>query len=151
LNFVANTGYKNGYQPDLNQLRFNYLIGANLAIPIYSGGKIDQQVQIAKSTARLNELTMETLRNNYKRDIQQTLADINSNQERLRNIESQITQAKETSRLAASRFKNGTGTHLELTTAITNIQRAELTKLQYQYQLCLSNIELARLTGVKYW
>lgn len=151
LNLVGNTGFKNGYQPALNEMRFNYMIGANLSIPIYAAGKTNQQIKIAKSSAVLNQMMVESLKNTYRRDIQQAITDINSNLERLANIESQITLAQATERMASSRFKNGIGTHLELTTAITNTQRAQLSKLQYQYQLCSSMIELSKLMGTKYW
>jgi outer membrane protein TolC len=53
--------------------------------------------------------------------------------------------------LATTRFKNDIGTNLEITNASTNVQRAELNKLQYEYQLCLAKVELAKLMGYKYW
>ena len=31
------------------------------------------------------------------------------------------------------------------------VQQASFTRLQYEYQLCLAQLELARLTGAKYW
>ncbi|WP_164093821.1 TolC family protein, partial [Stenotrophomonas maltophilia] len=77
--------------------------------------------------------------------------DIQSTKERIKNTASQITQAKYARDLAAIRFKNDIGTNLELINASTNVQRAELSRLQYEYQLCLSKIELARLTGEQYW
>ena len=33
----GSVGVRNGYQPDLAQNRLNYLLGAGLAIPIYTG------------------------------------------------------------------------------------------------------------------
>ena len=63
----------------------------------------------------------------------------------------QIEDAKYAEQLAASRFKNGAGTNLELTNASTNVQRSELTKLQYEFQLCLAKVELAKLMGYQYW
>jgi outer membrane protein TolC len=67
------------------------------------------------------------------------------------NAGGQVTEAREAQKLAQSRYKNGIGTNLELTSASTNVQKAELTKLQYEYQLCLAQVEMARLTGIKYW
>ena len=45
----------------------------------------------------------------------------------------------------------GMSTNLEILNAITNIQKATASKLQYEYQLCLANIELAKLAGVVFW
>jgi len=96
-------------------------------------------------------LAIETLNSNYRKDIEQALTDLSSNLERIKNTQGQIEEAQYANALAENRFKNGVGTNLELTNASTNLQRAQLTKLQYQYQLCLAKVELARLLGYKYW
>ncbi|MFX5260782.1 TolC family protein, partial [Acinetobacter baumannii] len=84
---------------------------------------------------------------NYKKDIEQTLSDIQSNMERIKYTQQQINEAKYAQQLAATRFKNGVGTNLELTTAAATTQRIELMELRYQFQLCLSKVDLARLMG----
>jgi len=151
IGLQASAGYKNGYIPEVENPRFNYLAGIGITVPIYNGGKTKQQVKLAQNIVKQNELAQETLNNNYKKDIQQALTDIKSNMERIQNTQGQIDEAKYAERLAAARFLNGTGTNLELTNASTNVQRAELTRLQYQYQLCLAKVELARLIGYQYW
>ena len=98
-----------------------------------------------------NKLAIETLTSDYKRDIQQALIDIQSNQERINNTKGQIEQAQTAEALAASRFKNGVGTNLEITNAATNLARAQFSRLQYEYQLCLAKTELVKLLGYKYW
>jgi len=98
-----------------------------------------------------NKLAIETLNSNFKRDIQQALIDIQSNQERISRTGGQIEQAQTAEALAASRFKNGVGTNLEITNASTNLARAQFSRLQYEYQLCLAKVELVRLLGYKYW
>jgi len=147
----AATGFKNGYVPNVNELRFNYLAGVSFSIPIYNGGKIKQQVKLSQTIVRQNELAVESLSSNYRKDIQQALTDVATNLERIKNTEGQIEQSKAAQTLASNRFKNGVGTNLEITNASTNVQRAALTKLQYEYQLCLSKVELARLMGYQYW
>jgi len=147
----AETGIKNGYVPNVKELRFNYNAGVALKIPIYEGGRTKKQVALSQGIVKQNELAIQTLNSNYRKDLEQALTDISSNVERIKNTEGQIDQAKYANKLAASRFQNGVGTNLELTNAATNLQRAALTKLQYQYQLCLAKVELSRLMGYKYW
>jgi outer membrane protein TolC len=53
--------------------------------------------------------------------------------------------------ITGSRFKNGVATNLDLTNASNNLQRAAFTRLQYEYQLCLSKLQLANLMGYQYW
>jgi outer membrane protein len=79
------------------------------------------------------------------------LIDISSNTSSLMNAARQVQEAKEAQKLAHSRYRNGIGTNLELTNASTNVQRAELTNLQYKYQLCVAQLAMAKLTGLKYW
>jgi len=147
----AATGFKNGYVPEVETPGFNYIAGVSFSIPIYNGGKTKQQVKLAENIVKQNELAIETLNSNYKKDIEQAITDIKSNLERINNTKGQIEQAKYAEQLAAVRFKNGVGTNLELTNASTNLQRAQLTRLQYEYQLCLAKVELARLLGYRYW
>ena len=147
----AEAGAKNGYVPAVNEIKFNYNAGIALKIPIYEGGRTKKQVALSQTLVKQNELAIETLNSSYRKDLEQALTDLSSNLERIKNTEGQIDQAKYANKLAESRFQNGVGTNLELTNASTNLQRAELTKLQYQYQFCLAKVELARLMGYKYW
>ena len=144
-------GFKNGFIPDIYKFQFNGLAGVTLNIPLYSGGRTKQQVKLQQHLMQQQELALESLNANYKKDIAQAMTDIQTNIERIGNTQSQIDQAKYAQQLAAIRFKNGVGTNLELTNASTNVQRAEFSKLQYQYQLCISKLELAKLMGYQYW
>ena len=147
----ASAGVRNGYVPNVNEMRFNYAAGATFKIPIYDGGKTRRQTKLAETVVKQNELAIQSLDNNYKKDIEQALTDINSNMERIKNTVGQIEEAKAAEDLAASRYQNGVGTNLEITNASTNRQRAEFTRLQYEYQLCLAKVELARILGYNYW
>lgn len=151
LSIGANAGFKNGYVPNVNEIRFNYAAGATLHIPIYDGGKTKRQVKLAETIVKQNELAVETLDNSYRKDIQQALTDLNSNMERIKNTAGQIEEAIAAEDLATSRYQNGVGTNIEITNASTNRQRAEFTRLQYEYQLCLAKVELARILGYQYW
>jgi outer membrane protein len=151
LNLNGAVGFRNGYQPDIFQTRFNYLIGAGLVIPIYSGNRTRDQIKISQSSLMASRYAASTAEITVKRDIDQALADVQASSERLRNIESQITQASRALELANSRFRNGAITYIELLNSQTNLQQAYLFKLQYAHQLTLGKVELARLMGIVYW
>ena len=147
----AEAGVKNGYVPYIQDMRFNYLAGIGISIPIYNGGKNKQQQKLQQNIIRQKEDEVDVLNNNYKKDIDQAITDIATNLERIRNTKGQIEQAQSAQQLATNRLKSGTGTNLEITNASTNVQRAQLTRLQYEYQLCLAKLELTRLMGYQYW
>ncbi|MES2725625.1 MAG: TolC family protein [Bacteroidota bacterium] len=83
--------------------------------------------------------------------MKQAVTDVASNEERLKNAESQIISAQSVLELTQSRYRNGVATYLDLNYEANGIQRAALSKLQFEYQLCVAKIELAKLCGEKYW
>jgi len=151
LNVNAATGYKNGYMPDVNQMRFNYMAGAGISIPILDAVKTTQQIKITKSVIKQQEWKIQNLENSIGRDIKLAMADVNLQQEKLGLMEGQLQSATEALRIANTRFKNGTSTYLELINAAYNLQKVQLQKVQIEYNLCLGNIELARLSGTKFY
>lgn len=151
LTFVGGAGYKNAYQPDINPLIFNYALGFNLSVPIYSQGKTNQNIQMARTSVEANHLAVKTAENNLRRDMAQVQADISSNEDRIKNSEGQVKYAKEALTLTQSRYKQGVATHLDLLNSSSNLQRILLNQIQFQYQLCAARIEQARLLGWKYW
>lgn len=151
VNLNAGAGFRNGIQPEIAQFKLNYLAGLSIVVPLYTGGKTKQQVKLQQTLLKQQELSLKSLQHSYKKDIQQAYFDISSAVSRIENTKGQIDQAVYAEQLASFRYKNGVGTNLELMNAVANVQRATLTKLEYQYQLCLAKIELAKLLGEKYW
>jgi outer membrane protein TolC len=146
----GSAGVRNGYVPDVNQMRFNYAGGVSLKVPIYNG-KTKKQIAVAESQIKQSELAQQTLNNDYQENIQQALTDIQTNTEKLKNTRSQIENAKAAVYIASSRYLNGIGLNTDITDAAVNMQRILLTNLRYQYQLSQAKVEYARVTGYKYW
>lgn len=151
LTFAGGTGYKNGYQPDINPLLFNYTVGVNLSIPIYSAGKVNQNIKISRKNVEASQLAVKSTENNLKKDLAQVEADLVSNQDRINHSDAQVKYAREALVLTESRYKQGVATHLDLLNASSNLQRIVLNKFQFYYQLSLARVEQARLLGWKYW
>jgi outer membrane protein TolC len=151
IGLKAAAGVKNGYVPAVVDPRFNYMAGVSFSVPIYNGGKNKQQQKLQQTIIKQNEMAQETLSSTYKKDIAQALTDIATNLERIKNTQGQTEQAQNAQQLATNRLRGGTGTNLEITNASANVQRAALTRLQYEYQLCLAKLELTRLMGYQYW
>jgi len=147
----ASMGTRNGYIPNIGEMRFNYLGGINFSIPIYNGGKIKQQIKIQEKLADQQSLAIESMQSLIQKDIKQTLADLSSAEDRLKRSNSQIELAKAAASMAQNKLRHGTGTHLEVTAANSTLQKALLNQLQMQYQICNSKLEYVRLTGIKFW
>ena len=151
LNFQGGAGFRNGYQPDINVNRFNYLAGVALGVPIFQGGRLNKNQVLASKSMELNELSKSTLISTLQKDLESTQSDLKAYNEQIENCIGQIDVATETSRLTGVRYKQGVATYLDLINASTNLQRAYLNRLQYEYQRTLSQVELCRLLGVRFW
>lgn len=151
LNINGSAGFRNGFLPDVNNMRFNYVAGAGITIPILDAVKTTQQIKITKSIIRQQEWKTEALENGIRRDIQVAMADMRSQNEKLSLMTAQINAATEALEVAGARYKNGTSTYLELINAAYNLQRVQLQKIQIEYNLCLNQIELARLSGTRFY
>lgn len=147
----ASAGYKNGFVPDINKLLFNYNVGVGLSIPIFSSARPMYQTKIAKINLQASTYALEAQKLSLNKDIAQAKNDVDATQRKLKNYELQIDQANEAMSLANVRYKGGVITNLELLTAQTNLQDAQLGKIQLEYILLLSKLDLNRIGGTKFW
>jgi len=151
LNFQGGAGFRNGYQPDINPNRFNYLAGVTLGVPIFQGGRLNKSYGLASKSMELNELSKATLTSTLLKDLESAQSDLKAYDEQIKNSVGQTDVANETLRLTEVRYKQGVATYLDLINASTNLQRANLNRLQYEYQRTLSQVEMCRLLGVRFW
>ncbi|HLP53056.1 MAG TPA: TolC family protein [Chitinophagales bacterium] len=147
----ASAGYRNGFVPDINKLMFNYNAGVGLNIPIFSSARPNYQTKIAKINLQANTYALEAQKLNLNKDIAQAKNDVAATENKLKNYGLQVEQANEAVSLANTRYRGGVITNLELLTAQTNFQDAQLGKIQLEYNLLLSKLELNRIGGTKFW
>ncbi len=147
----ASAGYRNGFVPDINKLLFNYNVGVGLNIPIFSSARPNFQTKIAKINLQANKYALEAQKLSLNKDIAQGKNDVDATQRKLQNYELQVEQANEALSLANTRYKNGVITNLEMLSAQTNLQDALLGRIQLEYNLLLSKLELNRIGGTKFW
>jgi outer membrane protein len=147
LAFTGSAGYRNGYLPEINNPRFNIAAGVALAVPIYAGKRYQLQNQAARLSLDASRYAVENTNAQLRESIAQLNADIRSNQTRLANLETQVLQARKALQIANARLRNGVITNVELQSAETGVEEAELGRLNFQYQLLLNQLELKRLLG----
>ncbi|GAB3896895.1 TolC family protein [Spirosoma agri] len=147
INFSGNAGYKNGYPLNVDQLRANMAAGVNIVAPIYSGKRYKLQNQAAQLNLNASRFAVETANAQLRQNIAQLNADIRSNQARLTNLETQVLQSRKALEIANARLRNGVITNVELQSAETGVEEAELGRLNFQYQLLLNQLDLKRLLG----
>lgn len=147
LSFSGAAGYRNGYLPEINRLRFNEVAGVNLSVPLYAGKRYKLQEQAAQVNLTASRYAVETANAQLRQNIEQTLADMRANAARLQNLSTAVAQADKALALAQTRLRNGVITPVELQAAETGVEEARLAQLSFQYQLLLNQLELKRLLG----
>ncbi|GAB3748888.1 TolC family protein [Spirosoma pomorum] len=147
LSFTGSAGYRNGYLPEINTPRFNVAAGVALNVPIYSGKRYQLQNQAAQLNLNASRYAVENANAQLRQTIAQLNADIRSNQTRLANLETQVLQSRQALQIANARLRNGVITNVELQSAETGVEEAELGRLTFQYQLLLNQLDLKRLLG----
>lgn len=145
--FAGNAGYKNGYPLNVQQLKPNLAAGVGLLIPLYAGKRYQLQNQVAQVNLNASRYAVETANAQFRQNVAQLNADIRSNQTRLANLETQVLQANQALKIANARLLNGVITNVELQSAETGVEEAELGRLNFKYQLLLNQLELKRLLG----
>ena len=147
IGFSGSAGYKNGYPLNVEELRANMIAGVNIVAPIYSGKRYKLQNRAAQLNLEASRYAVENANAQLRQTIAQLNADIRSNQTRLTNLETQVLQSRKALDIANTRLRNGVITNVELQSAETGVEEAELGRLNFQYQLLLNQLELKRLLG----
>jgi outer membrane protein TolC len=147
----AQLGYQNGYVPTVDKLQFAYSAGVGLSIPIFSAARPNYLTKIAQINLQAAKYNLEAQKLNLNKDILQTKSDIDASVNKIKNYDLQVLQAQEAVKLANIRYKNGIITNLELLSAQTDLQNSELGKLQLQFTMLLSKLQLVQLCGTKFW
>ena len=144
-------GVKDGYLPDLTQPKLNWAGTVSLHVPILDGGRTHAQVDEAEAEYRAAQARTEDVKRGVQSDIEQALADLASSQERVNLVQTQIDQAQQAFNIAQVRYQNGVATNLDVLTAQSAVEQAELQQAQLEYNFELSQYNLNRAVGTVIW
>jgi outer membrane protein TolC len=104
---------------------------------------------VEESEANLRAAQARTLdaERGIRSDVEQALADLQSIDEQRGLITTQLQQAREALDITQLRYKNGAATNLDILTAQSNLEQAQLQQSQLNYQYALSEYTLERAIG----
>ncbi len=151
LNGSLMWGLKNGYFPDMNVLRGNFVAGVQLAIPLFDGFRERNLKEEASANIRVVEDNKNSIAEQIKSDVQKGVSDVRSSMDRLRTTDITVEQAKSAVEQARIRYQSGSVTNLDLLDAETSLSQIELIQIQALYQYVVSGYELDQAVGEKVW
>jgi outer membrane protein TolC len=152
LNVLGQAGTKNGYLvPNLERMRFNTILGAQLNVPIYDAGRNKIQRTEAAAAVKGAQARIQDTQEQVRADVLQAANNMQAAAERYDNSEVQITQASDALTRAKSRYRYGVGSNLDVLDAETQLAQARLSRLQAIYNYTLGQYQLRRATGEQIW
>ncbi len=146
---MINYGFKNGFEPNFDVLRGNWVAGIKIEVPVYDGGRTAAQVEEADAAIIGEQAHRNDVVRQIRSDIEQVLADVHAATEKVRISDVQLQQAREAVDIAVKRYDTGSVTNLDVLDAETARTVAEFARLQALYKYVMSTVELGRALGTQ--
>jgi len=151
LGVGAQVGAKNGYLPNLAQIKPNTVGVVQLSVPIYDGNKNKNQRVEALANSRSAVARTQDTQEQIRADVRQAANNMEFSQARYDNAQQQIAQATDALIRAQGRYRYGVGQNLDVLDAETQLVQARLARAQAMYNYTLGQYQLKRATGEQIW
>ena len=151
LGVGAQVGAKNGYLPNLTQIKPNTVGVIQLSVPIYDGNKNKNQRVEALANSRSAVARTQDTQEQIRADVRQAANNLEFSQARYDNAQQQIAQASDALTRAQGRYRYGVGQNLDVLDAETQLAQARLARAQAMYNYTLGQYQLKRATGEQIW
>jgi outer membrane protein TolC len=138
LSFMATGGAKNGYVPELGELKPNYVVGLGLRIPIFDGMKNKYNLAQAKSVVTSSAYETENTKRTVTNELKESQAYMSAAEQKINQFSLQLLQAQKAYSLAVTSFNSGVITNLDLLDANTAVSESRLMLLRAQIDYAAS-------------
>ena len=147
LSAGVSAGLKNGYEPDINDIKFNYSAGATLNIPIYEVNR-SKQISLGKAQSDKTLAAIELTRKQITSQVADSYLSLVSSYSKIQQLKIQQNVSNLAYKQAVTNYAAGAITNLELITASTNATSSELYLLQEQINYVIAYYTLLADIGV---
>ena len=139
----GNAGY--GWTGQDFPLDKQWIVGANLNFPLFSGFLTKSQVEEARANLEVARANEEYIRQGIRFDVEQAYFNLKDAREAIVLAEVSVAQAKENRELAQGRYTAGVGNSIEVTDALVLEISAKTSYINslYFYRLAIANLEKA--------
>jgi len=151
VNLNLTLGAKNGYVPNINTIKPNFVAGMSVQLPVYQGDRTRSQVRAAGADLTTAQSHTTTLERSVTTAVEQAVASVKAAQEKIQTTDVQVRQATAALELAQTRYQAGVVTNLDVLDAETVLAQARLVQLRARYNLVRSRYRLDQAVGAKVW
>ena len=151
MNFMVEWGVKNGFIPNLDILRGNWVAGFQVEVPLYEAGRTEQKKEEATADVEGINANLADMKDRIGSEVRQALSDVQAAVGKFETSELQVHQAKEAVSIARKRYEAGAISNLDLLDAETSLSQANLSRVQVLYSYVLSRLYLDHSIGTRIW
>jgi outer membrane protein TolC len=149
INFYASGGAKNGYIPNLDQLKANYVLGMGISVPIFDGMRTRYQLLRARSNINSINLETESAKRTVSYEVREAEDYMKSALQKVSQFNLQLQEALEAFSLAETSFRAGVITNLELLDSSTSVSQSRLLLLKAKIDYAASIYRFKAALGEK--
>jgi outer membrane protein len=145
LSAILNGGVKNGYIPDLNKLTPNFSTGLGLSFTVFDATRRHQTIRLANSQISMAQSEIEQTSREISTEVSQNQTSLLASVKKIDQGMLQVSQAEEALNLAATSFKSGAITNLDLLDSETALEesRVNLLRAKVEYAINLVRLNLS--------
>jgi outer membrane protein TolC len=145
LNLFATGGYKNGYIPELGDLKANYTVGVSFKVPLFDANRSKYNRQQVQVDMKAVDQDTELAQRNIVNEVVECRANVDASLKKIAQSELQLQQAQQAYQLAETSFKAGTITNLDLLDSSTSLSESRLAvmKSHVDYTVSLLKLKIA--------
>jgi len=153
LYYLGNGGYNFNYMNDKFSLLYkqNYpssMIGFQLSLPIFQGGKRYHEIEKAELSLHRNDYDLIALENSIKSEYTEALAGYKSNLSNLIMLKENIQLAREVYSTIQLQYKSGVKSYLEVIIAETDLRNTQTNYLNSLYDVLSSKLDVEKALGI---
>jgi outer membrane protein len=147
ISFIASGGAKNGYVPNLGEIKPNYVVGVGLRVPIFDGMKNKYNLQQANSAITSIGYEAESAKLTITNEVVEAQAHVSSSTTKVNQAALQLEEAVKAYALAETSFSSGIITNLDLLYASTAVSESRLNLLKSKIDYITSVYRLRAALG----
>lgn len=147
LSAILSGGTKNGYIPNLNAPKLNFVAGLNFTAPLFDGNRRKYNLRMAQSKINIADNEIELESRTISTEIIQAKSAAESARKNIEHYNLQVNQATRALELANVSYKAGTITNLDLLMAETALSESKLMLLKAKVDYQLSMVKLKMASG----
>jgi len=138
-------GYPAGTFPAWSDFATNWTVGAQLSVPIFTGGRIRGDEMVAQANVAEARATLEQTREQAELDTRTALDQLAAARALWQASTGTVEQATRAYRIAEIRYREGLSTHTELTESQILLQQSQANRAQAARDLQIAQIRVALL------